>query len=360
MEALVDPSSAREITEEQFQEETGYVLFSIFSLSDLKQETADDPLSNLDAILANVDNDLERKAQKFGSSWYLDDEVQQLFAYGAITGESITPYLEDLSWWKNTTEDERDWIKLVYRDPNKANEIIKDNYQSLLLSLNQLQITGEGADDLIKQLTSDLSSGKFGTGSEASSEINSIVSLLVDSVKRQQSGGLEALPEDYQGYVGRINETKSGEGTAFDLVEKYLGTEAAHSYRESGLLKEYSGLLRADSEAGTTINADMINEELQKAHDKLYPEFEGSKHQSWSTTLYEDTRAILGKTSLSRGDKKKVDLISQSVGGDRTLIRGAIRKEFEDDPSYQNTVLQNVSRVFGQDQSGVFYASGMR
>lgn len=358
VDALTNPGNAEVMTEEQFQDQTGHILMPLFNLSQLKLETADDPFSDLDTILANLDEDLEKKAKYYGSPWYLDDEVQKLFAYGAITGESITPYLSELSWWKNTTEHERDWIKLVYRNPEEAKNIISENYKNILLSTNQLQITGEGVDDLLKQLASDASSGKFGSPEQAGIKLNEIVSLLFDGVKRQMAGGIEAIHEDYRGYVGRINETKSGEGDAFTKIESYLGLEAAHAYRSSGKLAEYAGLLRADAESGTNTNAEMINDELQKAHDKLFPNYEGSKHSSWSASIYNTASTILGKTSLSRADKKEMDLISQSVGGDMSLFKAEVRKKYEDDPTYQERVLAGSTMAFNQALSGVYQRRG--
>ena len=52
--------------------------------------------------------------------------------------------------------------------------------------------------------------------------------------------------------------------------------------------------------------------------------------------------------------KKNVDIISQKVGGDMTLFAGEIRKTYENDPTYQDKVLGDMTGVFKQDVSGVF------
>jgi len=49
-----------------------------------------------------------------------------------------------------------------------------------------------------------------------------------------------------------------------------------------------------------------------------------------------------------------VDIISQKVGGDMTLFAGEVRKQYENDPTYQDQVLGAMAGVFKQDVSGVF------
>ena len=90
-------AQATEYTVESFADNYGYAFFPMFNLSDLKVVDPKNPKTDIDWLLENVENDLQKKATIFGKTWYLDDEVQQLFAYGAITGESITPYLENLT-----------------------------------------------------------------------------------------------------------------------------------------------------------------------------------------------------------------------------------------------------------------------
>jgi hypothetical protein len=93
---------------------------------------------------------------------------------------------------------------------------------------------------------------------------------------------------------------------------------------------------------------------LQTAHDKLFPGYEGSQHSLWSAPLYRTFQTITGKSALSSTDKKNVDVISQKVGGDMTLFAGEIRKQYENDATYQDTVLGSMANVFKQDVSGVF------
>ena len=115
-------------------------------------------------------------------------------------------------------------------------------------------------------------------------------------------------------------------------------------------------MLRADASQGegVTTNRDIIVGQLQNAHDKLFPGYAGSQHQLWSAPLYRTFQTITGKSALSNQDKKNVDVISQSVGGDMTLFAGEIRKQYENDPTYQDQVLGAMTGAFKQDVSGVF------
>ena len=86
----------------------------------------------------------------------------------------------------------------------------------------------------------------------------------------------------------------------------------------------------------------------------MFPNYAGSQHALWSAPLYRTFQTITGKAALSNQDKKNVDIISQKVGGDMTLFAGEIRKTYENDPTYQDKVLGDMTGVFKQDVSGVF------
>jgi hypothetical protein len=339
-------------TEETFADKYGYAFFSMFNLSDLKlidpenRETTD-----IDFLLENVENDLERKATSFGKEWYLDDEVQQLFAYGAITGEDISPYLENLTWFKDHNATQREWITLVYNNPEKAQELINNNYIAFRTQISQLGISGSGVDDLTRQLAGDIAQGNID-----SAEASQILSYLIDPYKLAMAGGEDALNESYRGFVDKINPSKSGVADAKSLITKYLGVDAAQEFAKNGIVEQYAAMLRADAELGegVNVNRETIIEQLQTAHDKLFPQFAGSQHEMWSAPMYRSFQAITGKSALSNTDKKNVDIITQKTGGDMTLFSGEIRKQYEDDPTYADQVLGGMASVFRQDVSGVF------
>ena len=323
----------------------------MFNLSDLKLLDPKNPKTDVDWILENVENDLQKKATIFGKTWYLDDEVQQLFAYGAITGEDISPYLENLTWFKDHSPEQRDWIELVYTNPTRAAEIVRQNYTALKLQIAQLGISGEGVDDLVRELASDVAQGNMNTAEAAQT-----ISFLIDPYKLSMAGGVSAMNQDYTGYIDRINQTKSGMSDAKSLVTKYLGVDAAVAFEGNGVIEQYAAMLRADAAQGegVTTNREVIIEQLQNAHDKLFPNYAGSQHELWSAPLYRTFQSITGKSALSNQDKKNVDIISQKVGGDMTLFAGEIRKQYENDPTYQDQVLGAMAGVFKQDVSGVF------
>jgi len=350
--------SATEYTEQTFVDKYGYAFFPMFNLSDLKVIDPKNEKTDVDWLLENVENDLQKKAEIFGKQWYLDDEVQQLFAYGAITGEEISPYLENLTWFKEHNDTQRNWIKLVYNDPEAAQKLVNDNYVSFRTQISQLGISGDGVDDLTRKLASDVAQGNID-----SAEASQILGYLIDPYKLSMAGGVDALNEDYRGFVTEINPTKSGIGDAKALITKYLGVDAAQEFSKNGIVEQYAAMLRADAEIGegVTTNRETIMEQLQTAHDKLFPQFEGSQHEMWSAPMYSSFKQITGKSALSNSDKKKVDIISQKTGGDMTLFAGEIRKEYEDDPTYSDQVLGGLQRALGsQAISGVFTSQSLR
>ena len=337
-------------TEQTFADQYGYAFFPMFNLSDLKVIDPENQTTDVDWLLENVENDLQKKAKTFGKEWYLDDEVQQLFAYGAITGEDISSYLENLTWFKDHNAAQRDWITLVYNNPQKAQEFINNNYIALRTQMNQLGISGSGVDDLTRQLAGDIAQGNID-----SAEASQILSYLIDPYKLTMAGGIDALNEDYRGFTDKINPSKNGIAGAKSLITKYLGVDAAQEFTKNGIVEQYAAMLRADAETGTTNNEDIIKEQLQTAHDKLFPQFEGSQHEMWSAPMYSKFLSLTGKTALSNTDKKNVDIISQKTGGDMTLFSAEIRNQYEDDPTYADQVLGAMTTAFGsQDVSGVF------
>ena len=362
LDVLANPGAAIETSIEQFESDTGYIFQPIFMVSQLSKTDPTDETTDLDYILNFTKNQLEKKANVLGKKWFLNDDVQRLFALQAITGEEVSEYLDPILEGYGTA-DEREWIELVYRDPSKAEEIVYDNYENLLLSTNQMRITGPGVDALLKDLAGDVSSGKFGTGQAASSKVNEIISYLTDSVKRDMAGGINAIDEEYRQYVGQIDETQSGIAAAYKLVKDYLGEDIAKTYRSNGMLEQYAGLLRADASAGYTegggANETKLTNDLQAAHDKIFPGFEGSKHSDWSGPIYEIGGTTLGKSFLTVEEKKQMDLIAQKVGGDMNLYEQELRTQFENDADYQDKVLSNSTSVFNQDISAVFVGQGM-
>ncbi len=342
---------AVEYTLDTFASEYGYAFFPMFNLSDLKVVDPENPKTDVDWLLENVENDLQKKATVFGKRWYLDDEVQQLFAYGSITGQDISPYLETLSWFKDSSPEQRNFIQLVYTNPTEAARIVQENYTALKLQVAQLGISGEGVDDLVRQLSSDIAQGNITTAEAATT-----ISYLIDPYRMAMAGGISALNQDYTGYVEKINATQNGVSDAKNLITQYLGVDAAQSMTDNGVVEQYAAMLRADASQGegVTTNRDIIIGQLQNAHDKIFPGYAGSQHQLWSAPLYRTFQTITGKSALSNQDKKNVDIISQSVGGDMTLFAGEIRKQYENDPTYQDQVLGAMTGAFKQDVSGVF------
>ena len=344
-------AQATEYTVESFADNYGYAFFPMFNLSDLKVVDPKNPKTDIDWLLENVENDLQKKATIFGKTWYLDDEVQQLFAYGAITGEDISPYLENLTWFKDHTPEQRNWIELVYTNPTKAAKLVKDNYTALKLQITQMGISGEGVDDLVRELASDIAQGNLTTAEAAQT-----ISYLIDPYRLAMAGGPSAMNQEYTKYTDRINATQSGVADAKNLVTQYLGLDSAIAFESNGVIEQYAALLRADAAQGegVTTNRETIIDQLQKAHDTMFPNYAGSQHALWSAPLYRTFQTITGKAALSNQDKKNVDIISQKVGGDMTLFAGEIRKQYENDPTYQDKVLGDMTGVFKQDVSGVF------
>ena len=352
-ESLLDTALNQAIayTETEFADAYGYAFFPMFNLSDLKLLDPKNPKTDVDWLLENVENDLQKKAKTFGKTWYLDDEVQQLFAYGAITGQDISPYLENLTWFQDHTPEELKFIELVYTNPEKAAKLVQDNYTALKVQVAQMGISGEGVDDLVRELASDIAQGTLTTAQAAQN-----ISYLIDPYRMAMAGGSSALTDGYSSFIERINPTQNGIADAKSLITNYLGVDATEAFTANGVVEKYAALLRADAAQGegVTANRDTIISQLQTAHDKLFPGYEGSQHSLWSAPLYRTFQTITGKSALSSTDKKNVDVISQKVGGDMTLFAGEIRKQYENDATYQDQVLGSMANVFKQDVSGVF------
>ena len=134
LDVLANPGAAIETSIEQFESDTGYIFQPIFMVSQLSKTDPTDETTDLDYILNFTKNQLEKKANVLGKKWFLNDDVQRLFALQAITGEDVSEYLDPILEGYGTAE-EREWIELVYRDPDKAEEIVYDNYENLLLSI---------------------------------------------------------------------------------------------------------------------------------------------------------------------------------------------------------------------------------
>ncbi len=296
----------------------------------------------------SLERNLNRTAAKLGD-WVFDDEIMNLYALSALTGQPVQQAdIENTNYWLTTSQQERNWIQLMALAPEEANQLLFDNKASFNQFLFSQDVTGAGVEGLSTALSTAVSTGKISSGEAAN-----IIKLLSDDVYRQISGGIDTIPPEYQGYLDTINSTRAGELSAEGLIAEYLGINAVQGFRDSGLLDSYAGMLRMDAANESNIMRNKIIKELQQAHDSMFPHFKGGKHSTWSAPFYQYFTQIT-KISPSMEDKSYIDNMARDFSGDFNAMGTKIRGDYIDTPGVKNDMISNMGRQFEQDLSAAY------
>ena len=117
---------------------------------------------------------------------------------------------------------------------------------------------------------------------------------------------------------------------------------------------QFAGLIRNGQ-------GDVVDEDLQKIHDTLYPSFAGSKYGVWNSYFTSRASKIIYGTggtgmtgTLSVKDKEKInDLIIESKC-DYSEFYKLVRTGYIYSPVVKNDLLGQLTRTLPQAVSGVF------
>ena len=201
---------------------------------------------------------------------------------------------------------------------------------------------------LAKVLAFGLTSRKY-----TKDEVDTYIDYIRDNALLQIVGGEQMLPEELRGFVGQF-DTTDGLLAAEQKVISYLGADALERYKGTGTLLQFAGLIRNGQ-------GDVVDEDLQKIHDTLYPSFAGSKYGVWNSYFTSRASKIIFGTGgtgmtgkLSVTDQEKVnDLIIESKG-DYSEFDKLVRKGYLNAPGVKNDFLDQLTRALPQAVSGVF------
>ena len=310
--------------------------------------------TSIDKILSITQDQLEYNARHYGDH-YLDLDMQYAFALSGLLGLDTVPteLLSETSWYKSHPSAEaRAWVEFSFQNEEEAAQIINDNLAYYKLEAGQKGLSGEEINNLIADLNSAVTTGKI-----TKPEANEIIKNLGDSARRKLMGGDSVIHEDFQKYIGKIQETRGGYSAAEVLVLEYGGPLLLDGYKNNGKLDEIAAKLRLDAESGTSNNEVLIKEDLQKAADVLYPWAKGSKYSGWAGSFESLTTKILGQKTLTPTQLTNVARQAQKFQGNYQDFETYMYKEYIDTPYIQEEILSSAARSLQEDVSGVFNAS---
>lgn len=310
--------------------------------------------TSIDKMLAITQDKLEYNARHYGDH-YTDLDMMYAFGLSAILGLDTVPteLLQNTSWYKSHPSDAaRAWAEFSFQNEEEAAEIINDNLAVYKLEAGVKGLSGEEVNNLIVDLNTAVTTGKI-----TKSDANEIIKNLGDSARRKLMGGDSVIHEDFQKYIGKISETRTGYSAAEQLILEYGGPLLLDGYKSSGKFDEIAAKLRLDAEFGTDNNETIIKEDLQKAADALYPWAKGSKYANWAGSFESLTTKILGQTTLSESQKMNVARKAQKFQGNYEEFETSMYKEYIDTPFVQEEILGAAADRLQSDISGVFNAS---
>ena len=344
------PAGIQSFTKEEWENANERLFVPVLNYSQL-QDPDDRSWSEIETAL---EKSIDASAAISGN-WIYEEDIVKLYASSALTGIPVTSEeIENTPYYLNTTEQERNFIQLKLLAPDRADAQLAQNKENFNVDLNGLGITGSGFNSLSSQLALDITSGKMIEGQAMSSaKAFEIMTLLSDSYYRKMSGGDDAIPESYRKYIGMIDETKTGELAAKNIIIDIMGESALDGYIESGQLEKYAGMLRLDALTESNVQEEKIRTELQAAHDKVYPHFSGSKHSTWSAPLYNYGFNIT-KQAPNKEFKSYMDNLAKDFKGDYTIIGKQVRNDYQNTPGVQQDILSGMASNFKQDLSAAF------
>jgi len=310
--------------------------------------------TSIDKMLAITQDKLEYNARHYGDH-YTDLDMMYAFGLSAVLGLDTVPteLLQNTSWYKSHPSDEaRAWAEFSFQNEEEAEKIINENLSYYKLEAGYKGLSGEEVTNLIVDLNTAVTTGKI-----TKSEANEIIKNLSDSARRKLMGGDSVIHEDFQKYIGKINETRTGYSAAEQLILEYGGPLLLDGYKSSGKFDEIAAKLRLDAEFGTENNETIIKEDLQKAADALYPWAKGSKYTNWAGSFESLTTKILGQTTLTPTQLMDVARQAQKFEGNYEDFESAMYKKYIDTPFVQEEILGAAADRLQSDISGVFNAS---
>ena len=342
---LLDTTTSFDGSKDDWENTNNRIFVELMDYSSIIDD--DDDWVNIESSL---ERQLERQASLVGD-WIFDEEIVSLYAYARLTGNEVTE--EDLKLtklWDNSTKEERDWMGLYARSPEKAQDLLNKNKGNFNLVLTSSGISGSGRDALASQLNKDVTTKGMGHD-----EAKQIMKYLSDPYLLSAAGGKDLIPEQYHKYLeeGVIDATKAGELQAVSLIKEYVGESSLKAFQESGLVSKYAGMLRMDGMSGSSTMKDTIVSELQTAHDTLFPHFNGSKHSVWSPSFYQYASNTVGK-ALSTSEKTNVENMARDFKGDFNSIGKQLRKDYINTDFVRNQMIDGMSTKFSQDLSAVY------
>ena len=344
------PAGIQSFTKEEWENANERLFVPVLNYSQLQDPD--------DRSWSEIETALEKSIDSYAAisgNWIYEEDIVKLYASSALTGIPVTEEeIRNTPYYLNTTEQERNFIQLKLLAPDRADAQLAQNKENFNVDLNGLGITGSGFNSLSSQLALDITSGKMIEGQAMSSaKAFEIMTLLSDSYYRKMSGGDDAIPESYRKYIGMIDETKTGELAAKNIIIDIMGESALDGYIESGQLEKYAGMLRLDALTESNVQEEKIRTELQAAHDKVYPHFSGSKHSTWSAPLYNYGFNIT-KQAPNKEFKSYMDNLAKDFKGDYTIIGKQVRNDYQNTPGVQQDILSGMAGNFKQDLSAAF------
>ena len=339
-----------ELSEEQFAAKYGYVFRGHEDLlvSEIQTRKAGQDPQDYRSIMDVAEAKLEEESKEKGMSWLLDQDVQLQFLAAVLTGVPVSESdLEDTNWYKSTTPEERSFLVEYYASPDGVAEKTKNNISSIQKTLFDKKVKGD-TSALAKTLAFGITSQKY-----TKEEVDTYIDYIRDNALLQIVGGEQMLPQELRGFVGQF-DTTDGLLAAEQKVISYLGADALERYKGTGTLLQFAGLIRNGQ-------GDVVDEDLQKIHDTLYPSFAGSKYGVWNSYFTSRASKIIFGTGgtgmtgkLSVKDQEKVnDLVIESKG-DYNEFDKLVRKAYLDAPGVKNDFLDQLTRALPQAVSGVF------
>lgn len=200
--------------------------------------------------------------------WIMDKDYQVLIARATIEGRPLTDAeIQSTNWWRNTTKEGREWMKLQHGDPRTATARLQDNR---VRTIEQLKEAGmERASTAVVNYMAD-----------------HVTMGLWSVAKFQQQ--LKAITDPYSGiaidatlaqYVNpSMGQTQEKELDVTDLVRRWLGP--VHGEWTPTQINWWAGKLRNDPDGLT-----QLTETLKKYRQSLFPQYEDD------SLTYEDVAA---------------------------------------------------------------------
>jgi hypothetical protein len=292
-----------------------------FGSTDELANMSDDPITTWQNTL-----DTESKTQP----WLLDADYQKMSLMAVLEGRAMSESeIQQTSWWKDNTPDQRKWMSLFNSDPMAAQQRIDDVRIETNKTLQSMGINN-ASEEMVNYMADQLAMGEW-----SQSYFNNQVSAASDP-----ASGI-AIDAGLQTIIGdtTLDTTQGMETEVRDLVKTWLGPSFGEWDDET--VEYWAGKMRNDPDASIAL--------IDQLKDQKQALYQGYDRESTYSTIASPWKQFISNAwgeTVNDSDDVLNNVIQMNNSGDAGayLTKEGLKR---DNDTVVNRVQGDLNASFG-------------